>query len=268
MEKNMPVAAERQLEQPVLTFYRAIPGARTPIRADPSALGIVPTRAFQYCEALRAASAYGWYVFPPIDFSVQWDGSQVTWTYRGAKSWFPLQTAQFPGYAAHFDRVAPKRLRGMSPPFLTFVRELSVIQVWTGMFVETAEDWSALVRPPANYPRHHGYDLYEGIVETDRWFGPLFTNIRLIRTDVPIDFSTETPLVQVQPLQRRSYVGEDAASFALHGDPKTFPEKAWTRYEETIVKPNRDPERTVAAYAIAARKRRKGVCPVAHAAGA
>jgi hypothetical protein len=89
------------------------------MRADPSVLGTLPSRGFQYCEALRAASAFGWYVFPPIDFTLQWDGSQIIWTYRGAKAWYPLTSAQFPGYSALFDRVAPSRLRGLSPPFLT-----------------------------------------------------------------------------------------------------------------------------------------------------
>jgi len=248
-------------DKPVVTFYRAVPGCRAPMPADPSVLGTVPARAFQYCEALRSASAYGWYVFPPIDFTLQWDGSEVLWTYRGAEAWYPLQTAQFPGYAAHFNRVAPRRLRGMSPPFLSYMRELSLLQVWTGMFIETAEDWSVLVRPPANLPRHQGIELYEGIVETDRWFGPLFTNIRLVKTDVPIHFSTETPLLQVQPLHRASYAGHAASRFGYYENPASMPAEAWARYEETIVKPNRTPDRPVAAYATAVRKRRKGACP-------
>jgi hypothetical protein len=229
--------------------------------ADPSVLGTVPARAFQYCEALRTASAYGWYVFPPIDFTLQWDGSEVLWTYKGAGAWYPLQTAQFPGYAAHFDRVAPRRLRGMSPPFLSYMRELSLLQVWTGMFIETAEDWSVLVRPPANLPRHQGLELYEGIVETDRWFGPLFTNIRLVKTDIPIHFSTEVPMLQVQPLHRASYTSAAAARFGYYEKPSVMPDAAWSRYEETIVKPNRAPQRPLAAYATAVRKRRKGSCP-------
>jgi len=244
-----------------VTFYRAVPGCRTPMRADPSVLGTVPTRAFQYCEALRAASAFGWYVFAPLEFSLTWDGSEVFWTYQGAKDWYPLSTAQYPGYASRFDRHAPARLKGMSPPFLTYVRELGVIQAWTGYFVETSADWSVLVRAPANYPRHNGYELYEGIIETDRWFGPLFTNIRLLRPDVPITFGTDTPLLQVQPLHRMTYLSEQASTFGFHEDPKRFPDAAWSRYEETIVKPNRDPARPVAGYAARTRRRRRGECP-------
>jgi hypothetical protein len=231
------------------------------MRADASVLGTLPTRGFQYCEALRSASSFGWYVFPPIEFTLQWDGSQVIWTYRGAKGWYPLTSAQFPGYAAMFDRIAPARLRGFAPPFLTAVPEPGGIQVWTGLFIESAEDWSVLVRAPANLPRHLAFDQYEGIVETDRWFGPLFTNLRLVKTDVPIHFSTETPLVHVQPLHRSTYADEVSNGFALIADPGSFPARAWDRYEQTIVKPNIEPQ-PAGAYATAVRRRRRGVCPV------
>ena len=244
------------------TFYTAVPGCRAPMRADPSALGTLPARGFQYCEALRAASSYGWYVFPPIDFTLQWDGSQVIWTYKGAKAWYPLGSAQFPGYAAYFDRAAPRRLRGYSPPFLTAVTEPGLIQVWTGLMIESAENWSVLVRPPANLPRSTAFELYEGIIEADRWFGPLITNIRLVKTDIPIHFSSEIPLVQVQPLHRSTYTEEVNNGFGLVEDPAEFPAHAWARYEETIVQPNRDPQRPIAAYATAVRRRRKGGCPM------
>lgn len=248
----------------IVSFYAAVPDCRPPMRADPSVLGTLPSRGFQYCEALRAASAFGWYVFPPIDFTLQWDGSQIVWTYRGAGSWYPLTVAQFPGYARTFDRLAPRRLRGCSPPFLSAVPEPGIVQLWTGLFVESAPEWSILIRPPANLPRSSAFDLYEGIVETDRWFGPLFTNLRLVKTDVPIHFSTETPLLQVQPLPRSVYAEETANGFAVLGDAAEFPERVWSRYEDTIVKPSLDPQRPVAAYATAVRRRRRGSCPVAH----
>lgn len=253
---------ETRQPSPVVTFYRAIPECRAPIRADASVLGTLPSRGFQYCEALRAASSFGWYVFPPIDFTLQWDGSQVIWTYNGAKAWYPLGSAQFPGYQPRFDRAVPKGLRGFAPPFLTAVPEPGIVQLWTGLMIESAENWSVLVRPPANLPRNLAYDLYEGIVETDRWFGPLFTNVRLIKTDVPIHFSTETPLVQVQPLQRATYAEEVSNAFGLVADIAAFPPEAWSRYEEAIVRPNLDPARPVGAYATAVRRRRRGVCPM------
>jgi hypothetical protein len=249
---------------PVATFYRAIPACRAPIRADTAVLGTLPSRGFQYCEALRSASSFGWYVFPPIDFTLQWDGSQVIWTYRGTKAWYPLTSAQFPDYTKVFDRMAPKRLRGFAPPFLTALPEPGLVQVWTGLLVETAENWSVLVRPPANLPRSLAFDCYEGIVETDRWFGPLFTNLRLIKTDVPISFSTETPLLQVQPLHRSTYADEVSNRFGVIGALADFPDDAWARYEEHIVRPNLQPARA-GAYAASVRRRRRSSYPVSAA---
>ena len=248
--------------KPAVTFYGAVPGCRAPMRADPSVLGTLPSRGFQYCEALRAASSFGWYVFPPIDFTLQWDGAQVLWTYRGAKAWYPLTSVQFPGYSAVFDRAAPKHLKGYAPPFLTAVPEPGIIQMWTGLMVSSTEDWSVLVRPPANLPRSLCYDLYEGIIETDRWFGPLFTNLRLIKTDVPIHFSTEMPLLQVQPLHRGTYAEHVSNDFGMVESLAQFPVEAWSRYEQTIVKPNQDPKRPVGAYATTVRRRRRSACPM------
>ena len=253
---------ETRQPNPVVTFYGAVPGCRTPLRADASVLGTLPSRGFQYCEALRSASSFGWYVFPPIDFTLQWDGSQIIWTYRGARAWHPLTSAQFPDFAATFDRAAPKHLRGFAPPFLTAVPEPGIVQVWTGLFISSTQDWSILVRPPANLPRRLGYDLYEGIVESDRWFGPLFTNLRLIKTDVPINFSTETPLVQVQPLHRSTYAEEVSNGFDVVPSLQEFPAEAWSRYEESIVKPNLEPVRAVGTYAAQVRRRRRSGCPV------
>ena len=136
------------------------------------------------------------------------------------------------------------------------------MQLWTGFFIQSAENWSTLVRPPANLPRSLAYDVYEGIVESDRWFGPLFTNLRLIKTDVPIYFSSETPVVQVQPLHRSTYAEDVSNRFGLVRELAEFPAQAWTRYEESIVKPNLDPARPVGAYATEVRRRRRSGCPV------
>ena len=143
---------------------------------------------------------------------------------------------------------APKHLRGFSPPFLTAVPEPGIVQVWTGLMVESAENWSVLVRPPANLPRSLAFDLYEGIVETDRWFGPLFTNLRLVKTDVPIHFSTETPLVQVQPLHRSTYAEEISNRFAVVRRPRArFPPKHGSATSRPSSSRIVDPARPVAA---------------------
>src|SRR6266567_2039710 len=75
----------KQAETVICRFYRLIPDAPVPRPADRSADGMLPTRGYRYCEALAAASSFGWYIYPPLNFSLVWDGIEVSWTYEGAE---------------------------------------------------------------------------------------------------------------------------------------------------------------------------------------
>ena len=252
--------------EPQLRLHNLIPGARSPQRADRAAAGTLPTRAFRYCDAVTSAAGFGWWVFSPIDLQLIWDGHDIFWHVAGAPDWMPLSpAAQFPDFAARFDRIAPTDLQGCAPPFLTALPEPGMVQIWTGLMASTAPGWSLLVRPPANLPLPGGYSLFEGIVETDRWFGPLFTNLRLTRTHKPVHLRADFPLVQVQALPRQTYAEATLAATTLAPE---MTDADWQAYHRTIVAPNEDPDRPFGAYAVAARKRRQDACPFSGAAPA
>ena len=246
---------------PIVTFYRAIPESFAPMRADRAALGVIPTAAFQYCEALTSASAFGWYLFSPMTFYLQWDGTDVIWTHDDAQTWYPLTMEHFPNFAEYFDDRAPEDIKGFAPPFLSRSFFPGVVQIWSGLFVKTAPGWSLLVRPPVNLPRSQTFECYEGIIETDRWFGPLFINIRLTATDRPIEINHKKPLFQAQPLLRETYSDAALRSFAVVDELSMMSSEEWNGYRETIVKPNRGHYRDVGRYAAAVRKRGKHVAP-------
>ncbi len=247
---------------PVVHFYRLIDAARLPQRADRSAAGTLPVRAYRYCEAVTTAAGFGWWVFPPADVDILWDGHDIFWQPSGSQDWLPLMpSAQYPKFAARFDQCAPGSLAGCSPPFLTALPEPGTLQIWTGLMARTAEDWSLLIRAPANLPPSGGYSMYEGIIESDRWFGPLFTNLRLTRTHSPIRLQGDFPLVQVQPLPRIAYADETLAAVDMTAEMGGFAANDWTDYEATIAGPNANPDRAFGAYAVAARKRAKSRCP-------
>lgn len=249
---------------PTARFYRMIEQARPPRRADRSALGTLPTRAYRYCDAVTSAAAFGWYVFAPMELRLIWDGADVFWHYAGAADWLPLQpSAQFPGQSARFDAAAPEALRGCSPPFLTALPEPGTVQIWTGLMARTAPGWSLLVRGPANLPGPGGFAVYEGVVESDRWFGPLFINLRLTRTGVPIRLASDFPLVQVQPLPRVAYAEETLGASELVPELKDFGPADWADYQTSIADPSADQDRPFGNYSVGARKRRKGGCPYA-----
>ncbi len=243
-------------KSPLVVFHRVIPAGRLPQRADRSAAGSLPTRAFRYCEPSASASGYGYYIFPPISFSLKWDGHDVMWTFDGAAEWMPLKSAQFPGFRDLFDSVAPKEIQEYAPPFLVALQEAGLVQIWTGIIARTAPGWSLMVRAPANLPRRGAYEPFEGIIETDHWFGPLITNIRLTKTDVPIDFYADFPMLQVQPIPRQAYDDATLNNYELVPDLKQLTPEDWDDYYDTVVRPHVQEVRPRGQYAAAARKRR------------
>ena len=245
---------------PIVHFHRLIESARAPARADRSAGGTLPTRATRYCEAATTASGFGWWVFPPMDLTFLWDGDSIYWQYR--HNWLPLTAAQFPSFCETFDRAAPSDLAGCAPPFLTVLPEPGTVQIWTGLIAQTAPNWSLLIRPPANLPLQGGYALYEGIVEADRWFGPLFINLRFTRTDSPIRFAADFPLAQVQPIPRHAYNDKILTSTGITPNIFGLTSADWDAYRVSIAEPNSRPNRAFGTYATAVRKRRSEVCPV------
>src|SRR6266851_1336312 len=145
----------------------------------------------------RRATSFGWYLYPPLSFSLWWDGTEIAWTYEGADEWYPLRGAQYPNFRETFQKVAPDGLGTLARPFLVQGMLLpGVVQIWSGYLARTAPRWALLSRGAVNIPKTQGYENFEGIVETDTWFGPLFTNVRLTRTNSPVEFHMRRPLVQ------------------------------------------------------------------------
>lgn len=184
----------------LVEFFRVSPQIILPMRADKSALGGIPAAAYQYCEALRTASGFGWYVFPPANISLRWDGAEVFLLNDDAE-WEPLTSHVSPAMGEAWDATCPEHLKGAVPPYLSALFVPGVVQIWSGLFAATAPDWNLLVRPLANVVGSRAWSAYEGMIETG-WFKPcpVFINIRLLATGEVIHIARNKPLFQLQPL--------------------------------------------------------------------
>ena len=247
----------------LVEFCRLIPQACFPKRADRSGAGYIPSRAMRYCDALTSATGYGYWVFPPMDIRLIWDGEQVFWSYGDDDTWMALSgtdsgAVQFPGYSDTFDNQAPQALKGYSPPFLTALPELGGVQIWTGLLAKTRPGWSLSVRLPVNLPSIAGLTAWEGVVETDIWFGPLFANFRITKTDFPVQIRSDTPFIQVQPIPQLAYREETLGAFSCVG-PEGLQQHDWESLGRVLL-PNSDVEARQGDYAVTVRKRR--LCPV------
>lgn len=219
------------------------------MRADRAAAGTAPVRCYRYCEAFTSAAAFGWYLFPPIDFALQWDGTDVLWTYPEAgDEWYPTKSgASLPGLAEHLLLNAPDDVGASMPPFLSGFPESGVVQVWTGYFARTRADWGLLIRAPVNFNNNHKLQHFEGFVHYDLWPGSVFINIRLLQTDHPIEFQKAMPILQVQPVHRSLLSDDFLNNFSTE-------EPDWGMYKE-ILNAADNPKRRKGAYAACVRKR-------------
>ncbi|MEM9206328.1 MAG: DUF6065 family protein [Pseudomonadota bacterium] len=241
----------------MITFYSLVSGGFAPRRASKSSNGTLPTDAYRYCEPLRKASSFGWYVYLPMEFWLIWDGSEINWTIDGGDNWFPLATAiQYPGMRRAFAENAPENCRDYSPPFLLRAAENDVVQVWTGLMVRTDPGYAVLARPPANSSWRTDYTAYEGVVETDRWFGPLFTAVRLRKTNSPIVFRTVEPFLQLQPLPLDHMVTVSKTDAPLYDGVAALSADDWEDYGDTVVR-RMETRKKLGEYAVETRKRKK-----------
>src|SRR5258708_6500706 len=171
-ERNSTMVAE-SIDGPLVEFFQMVPNRRPPRRADRAVGGVIPARALRYCEAITSASSFGWFVFLPISLEVVWDGHDMLWTYDGVQEWLRLtrDAVQYPQFSEQFNEIAPARLRGFSPPFLTPSIQPGGLQVWTGCTAKSAPGWSLLFPAVPNPYPSASYQMFEGIIETDNWFG-------------------------------------------------------------------------------------------------
>jgi len=149
------------------------------------------------------------------------------------EGWYPLNERTVSGVRRRVDRRAPKRLRGFAPPFLSAVPEPGIVQLMDRAVRRKRGELEAFSCAAGQSAGSLAFDLYEGIVESDRWFGPLFTTLRAHQDDVPDPFQhrdtapavsrfTEVPTpTSVEPLQAGRNLSD-------------FPPEEWSRYEEKI----------------------------------
>jgi len=141
--------------------------------------------------------------------------------------------------------------------------------MWTGLFVRTAPGWSLLTRAPANLARSPNYEQFEGVVEYDKWFGPLFTNIRMTRTDTPVEINQLRPLLQVQPIPQFAYADAVMNSATTTDAFTQWGEAEWNAYRESVVIPASAEEHQPGHYSAEVRRQRRSAgCPFAAMAAA
>ena len=116
-----------------------------------------------------------------------------------------------------------------------------------------------MLRRPANYPVPGATEYFEGVIDPAGWFGPMFIDLRITRTDTPVRLHADRPLAQAQPVPS-ALLKTDTTNVADMGDDE------WADWTQTVTEPLGDPNRDFGGYAVRARRLRKGgTCPFSKA---
>lgn len=191
--------------KPIAKFVRLAPSA-PPIRpADSTLGGSLPLRAAQHCDPVVTACGYGWHIMAPTEFGLLFDGRGFLITFDEGAVWHPLADCQIPGLELEHQQCQRHRVAKLLPPFASSLAESGVVQIWSGYSARTRRGWALSIGGVVNHFPSSVYDCMEGVVETDWWTGPLFTNLVFRQSNRPVFFSRERPLFQVRPILKAAY---------------------------------------------------------------
>ncbi|WP_147479707.1 hypothetical protein [Pseudomonas amygdali] len=216
---------------PQFDLCRIYPDAPDPLKAG-FAEHALSARALRYCRPVKMASKIGWLFYPPMDFAVLLKDDRILWSYGALAEWYILESAQLPGMADLVDSRVPEH-QGASPPFLTALPEERCIQIWLGYSVRSPKNIALQIRGPINHLQKNTYEVIEGVIESEKWHGPLITVIKLRKENEPIIFRTHTPLIQCVPVDARLYEASACQSNAIDAFG-SFSESDWAGFFGTL----------------------------------
>lgn len=177
------------------------------IRADCTLKGTAPFRAATHCEPFRLASEQGWWIYPPCDFSLKWDGENLVWLHQKSTDWTSANYLSLNNMSKLSESFDISSFEAGSLPAVVALPEPGYVQMWTGLTCHSTEGWCSLVRSVPNFAGFTKCDILEGIIETDWWDGPILLNIRIRETNSPIHFRKNRPIAAIHPLQREVFRG-------------------------------------------------------------
>lgn len=203
------------------------------MRADRSALGTLPAAAFQFCEPVRTATGAGWYIFPPRDATLIWDGFTVQ-VETGGKCSALVEETLGEAFQTTWDSIAPEKLRGKSLPWISSLSVQGFVQIWSGYFIRAKPGYGIWIRHLANFKSNPAYSVIEGFVEVDTYAPcPLFCNLQINKTDVPILIKRDFPLFQVMPIGHEIFDSEigSVSDIFRGGESQDDKESSWTHFD-------------------------------------
>jgi Family of unknown function (DUF6065) len=232
--------AIQPLKVEIFTMY---PDVKPPERATGDVAGSLPSRAVQKCPPVTAASGFGWYVYPPVDFALRWDGQHTEFSVlreNEPAQWRSLAgfyDVKLPQLAEHIAGL-PKRFQPDVDIFdrdgVPFInadpRAPQLLELITGTVVRTSPGWYMLGRAVPNWPLDRGVQVLDGIVESDWYRGTVPTILRLTEPGRVVRFHRRYPLMVIQPVHRSTLAAVSDGILTTTTGISEWPEDIWAEF--------------------------------------
>jgi hypothetical protein len=228
-------------------FYSVYPDARLPSPASPDLSGAMPVRAYKYCLPLREAAGLGFYIYPPADFAVTWDGDKSQISFESEESeitnWRSLEGGRDEYLPFSADIITPDlgaRLKDFNRLFtdrgLSFInadpRQTERMEITTGIIARTPENWGLLVQGVHGLHRRLDHDIIGGYIQTDWFRGYIPIIITVRKPNTIVRFFKSMPIAQVIPISRRSIQFESNQRTSCSGVAK-WPSDIWDDFVQS-----------------------------------
>jgi hypothetical protein len=224
-----------------MRIFKGWPETPDPTKPKDDIRGEIPARALKFCEPFLAANRAGWLLYPPVDFTLQWNGAEIFVNFPDViEETILLDRLFIPDFHEYWKKNAPAEAVEVMPPFMEAFPERGIVQIWSGLFIVTEPGISTWVRGPVNRTSPSAYSILEGIVETDWWTGPLFFVLQINKTDFPVRFLRTDAFLQVIPFPRDASANAESLVDRPRGLAE-FTDELWVALRANAARRNTDP---------------------------
>ncbi len=194
--------------EPKLKVWRLSPHGSRIVPAEKTLNGTANEAGVKWCGPYSTANRTGWWVSPPTDIDITWKGGDH-FEHVTHKPFPATESVLVRKLVTHHDAVEPDKWCPNDTGRTKFNFggvEGNIVQIWTGVILQTPPGWCLHMRSPVNCGRQP-YSIQEGILETDWMQYDLWMNVVFHEKDKLVQFRKDQwpPLAHVVPVRRESF---------------------------------------------------------------
>ena len=192
-----------------LKVWRLHPDGCKIAPADRTLRGTANKAATRWCGPFTHANKAGFWLFPPVDIDITWQGGQdFEWELHTPYTDVDRHLIRF--LMDEGDEANPDKWSGAEgrTKFTWGLVEEGVVQMWTGCIFETPPGWGLHIRSPVN-AGNDAFHVMEAVLETDWLQYDIWLNLVFHHVGERVELRRESwpPVAQLVPVPRETYEG-------------------------------------------------------------